>query len=147
MEHFSYAGINVVIWDSTEKVMGSVSERIELPPTVEDVEALASRKAIAFALENGLYQGMFEGDSATVPNCIQAGSPCLASFGNVIEDSITLSSQLCDCSVSHVRRKGNVVGNKLAKLTKYHVVPQVWLEDIPSDVDSLVLIDSSFAVV
>ena len=39
------------------------------------------------------------------------------------------------------------MANKLAKLAKYLVVPQVWLEDIPSDVDSLVLIESSFAVI
>ena len=48
---------------------------------------------------------------------------------------------------SHIRGKGNVMANKLAKLAKYLVVPQVWLEDIPSDVDSLVLIESSFAVI
>ena len=48
---------------------------------------------------------------------------------------------------SHIRGKGNAMANKLAKLAKYLVVPQVWLEDIPSDVDSFVLIDSSFAVI
>ena len=48
---------------------------------------------------------------------------------------------------SHIRGKGNAMANKLAKLAKYLVVPQVWLEDIPSDVDSLVLIESSFAVI
>jgi len=114
---------------------------------VEAVEALACRKAIAFVLENGLHQVVFKGDSTTVLNCIQASSPCLVSFGNVIEDSIALASQLYDCSFSHVRQKGNAVADKLAKLAKYLVVPQVWLEDIPSDVDSIVLIDSSFAVV
>ena len=48
---------------------------------------------------------------------------------------------------SHIHGKGNDVANKLAKLAKYLVVPQVWLEDIPSDVDSFVLIDSSFVVI
>ena len=48
---------------------------------------------------------------------------------------------------SHIRGKGNAMANKLAKLAKYLVVPQVWLEDIPSDVDSLVLIESIFAVI
>ena len=144
---FSYAGIGVVIRDFVGKVIGALLERIELPTTVEVVEALACRRAIAFALENGLHQVVFEGDLTTVLNCIQASSPCLVSFGNVIEDSIASASQLCDCSFSHVRRKGNAVADKLVKLAKYLVVPQVWLEDIPSDVDSLVLIDSSFAVV
>ena len=39
------------------------------------------------------------------------------------------------------------MADKLAKLAKYLDVPKVWLEDIPSDVNSLGLIDSSFAEV
>ena len=39
------------------------------------------------------------------------------------------------------------MADKLAKLAKNFDAPQVWLEDIPIEVDSLVLIDSSFAVV
>ena len=60
---------------------------------MDDVEALACRRAIEFAMEKGLQQVIFKGDSATVLNCIQAGSPCLAPFGNAIEDSISLASQ------------------------------------------------------
>ena len=39
------------------------------------------------------------------------------------------------------------MADKLAKLAKYLDVPKDWLEDIPSDVNSLGLIDSSFAEV
>ena len=138
---------SIVIRDSTGKVIGALSERIALLTTVDDVEALACRRAIEFAMEKGLQQVIFKGDSATVLNCIQAGSPCLAPFGNAIEDSISLASHLSHYSFSHVRRKGNTMADKLAKLAKYLDVPKVWLEDIPSDVNSLGLIDSSFAEV
>lgn len=47
-------GIDVVIRDSTGKVIGALSERIVLPTTVDDVEALACKRAIEFALEKGL---------------------------------------------------------------------------------------------
>ena len=41
-------------------------KRITLPPTVDDVEALECRRAISFALEIGLQNVVFEGDSNTV---------------------------------------------------------------------------------
>ena len=113
-----HAGIGVVIRDSEGKVLSALSERIKLPPTMDDVEAMACRRAIEFAIENGLQQALFEGDSATVINYIQAGPPCLASFGHIIEDAINLTSNLCYCSFSHVLQKGNIVAEKVAKLSK-----------------------------
>lgn len=83
----------------------------------------------------------------TFLNNLQADSFYQASFGIVIEDSLSLASKLDSFSFSHVRWKGNAVADKLAKLVKNFDAPQVWSEDIPIEVDPLVLIDSSFAVV
>ena len=38
------------------------------------------------------------------------------------------------------------MANKLAKLAKHYVEPQIWLEDIHSDVAHLVLFDNNFSV-
>ena len=113
-----HVGIRVVIRDFEGKVLNALSERTKLPPTVDDVEAMACRRANEFAIENGLQQALFEGDSATVINYIQAGPPCLASFGHIIEDAINLTSNPCYCSFSHVLQKGNIVADKVAKLAK-----------------------------
>ena len=43
----------------------------------------------------------------------------------------------------HVKRSGNAVADKLAKLAKYSH-SQVWYDDIPYDVKQLVLVDKSF---
>ena len=43
------AGMGVVIRDHEGNMIGALSERIALPPSVEDVEALACRRAISFA--------------------------------------------------------------------------------------------------
>ena len=64
----SCAGIGVVTRNAIGKVVGALSERINLPPTVEDVKALACGRAIVFAIELGLHHVVFEGDSATVIN-------------------------------------------------------------------------------
>ncbi|KAK9987845.1 hypothetical protein SO802_028084 [Lithocarpus litseifolius] len=75
----SCAGIGVVIRNATGKVVGALSERINLPPTVEDVEALACRGATVLRL-NWACTMWFSKDSATVINHLQEDTPCLASF-------------------------------------------------------------------
>jgi len=142
--NFDGASISVVIRDSTRNILGALLERITLPLTVYHIEALACKRAIEFAIENGLHQVVFKGDFATILNYINVGAPCLAPFGHIIEDSINLTSLLSHCSFSHVRRKGNAIADKLAKLAKFCIVPKVWLEDI--DVNSLVLVDISLAL-
>ena len=41
--------MGVVIRDHEGNMIGALSERIALPPSVEDIEALACRRAISFA--------------------------------------------------------------------------------------------------
>lgn len=92
----------MIIRESTGKV-GALSERIKLPPTVDDVESLACKRVIAFAIAIGLHQAVLEGDSTTFLNYLQADSSCEASFGIVIKDSLSLASQLDSFSFFHAR--------------------------------------------
>ena len=57
------AGIGVVIHDSEGEVIATLLERISLPPSVENVEAMSCRRAMHFALEIGIRDVVFEGDS------------------------------------------------------------------------------------
>ena len=66
------AGIGVVIRDHEGKVIGAILERIALLPSVEDVEALACRRAILFAREFSLQTVVFEGDSETIINSLNS---------------------------------------------------------------------------
>ena len=121
------AGFGVVMRDSEGMVIAALSERIALPPTVEDVEALVCSRAISFTIELGLQDVIFEGDSEIIHKHLILDSPCLAAFGHIIDDSRRLISSLRNASFTHVRRKGNIVADKLAKLTKFLYEPQIWL--------------------
>ena len=134
----------MVIRDSEGMVIAALSERISLPSTVEDVEALACRKAISFAIEMGLQDVIFEVDSEIIYRHLVSDSTCMAAFGHIIEDSRRLITSLRKVSFSHVRRNGNRVADKLAKLAKYLYEPQVWIEDIHRDVTDYVTLDRSF---
>ena len=62
------AGLGLVACDSDSMVIAFLSECIRLPPTVANLEALACRRAILFALELGLQDVVLEGDSEVIIN-------------------------------------------------------------------------------
>ncbi|XP_075645363.1 uncharacterized protein LOC142616385 [Castanea sativa] len=117
---------------------------INLPSSVEELEALACQRAISFAIEVGLHDVIFEGDSRTIYNLLTSNVPCLAPFGHIIDDSRILASNLRNASFSHVKRDGNAVADKLAKLAKHLYEPQIWLEDIHGNATNLVILDRNF---
>ena len=102
-------GTGIVICDSKGEVIAAFSEKIPLPPTVEDIEVLACRRAMSFALEIGLRDVVFEGDSETIIKNLNFESDCLASFGNIVEGSKCAALNFRFFSFSHVKHNGNVV--------------------------------------
>ena len=137
--------MGVVIRDHEGNMIEALSERIALPPSVEDVEALACRRAISFAQEIGLQEVVFEGDAEIIINSLNSDEECMASFGHLIEDSQQLVTSFRAFAFSYVKRKGNGgVADKLAKLARESHFPRIWLEDIHSDATNLVLFDRSF---
>ena len=121
-----------------------MSDRIALPPSVEHVEALACRRVILFAKDFNLQAVTFEGDYETIINYLNSDEDCLASFGHLIEDSQHLASSFQAVTFSHVKRNGNNVADKLAKLARQSHVPWMWFEDIYSDASNFVLMDRNF---
>nr|POE83782.1 hypothetical protein CFP56_06104 [Quercus suber] len=138
------ASIGVVIRNSGGHVIGALSDRINLPATVDDVEALACRKAISFALELGLANVVFEGDSETIIQALNEDSNCANTFGHIIEDIRALALNFVSFCFSHVKRQGNAVADKLAKLAKDSHCPCYWSDGIHCDVQNLVISDRSF---
>ena len=65
-------GVGVIARDSNGLVCASVSEKIPLPPSSDDVEALVVARAILFAQELGLSSMIFEGDSLVVINTLNS---------------------------------------------------------------------------
>ncbi|KAF3974550.1 hypothetical protein CMV_002121 [Castanea mollissima] len=118
--------------------------RINLPSAVDDVEAIACRKVISFALELGVEKVVSEGDSETIIQALNSDSSCLSTFGHIVEDVRALALNFASFCFSHVKRQGNVVVDKLAKLAKYSPCPSYWSDCIPCDVQNLVATDRSF---
>ena len=97
------------------KVMVSLSQRIPLPTTAIEVEALATRRAMELALETGLNKGVLEGDSQVLINALNTNSYSLSQFGHIVNNIRYLASHLSILSYSHVWRHYNIVAHSSAR--------------------------------
>ena len=80
------ARIGVVIRNGAGLVMASLSQRIPLPASVIEVEALAARRAMEFALELGFDNVILEGDSEVLVKTLKDGRNTLTHYGNLTVD-------------------------------------------------------------
>ena len=92
-----------------------MSERILLPTIVMEVEMLACRRAVTFAIEVGVQDVTFEGDSLTVIRAINGGGASEAPYGNLIEDILVYVSSFSSVVFEHVKRPYNRVADALTK--------------------------------
>ena len=84
-----------------------------------EVEALACRDAIEFAVDIGLFDIVIEGYCVQVINAIKDCKVNLSRLGHVIEDIQVLISGLRWANVRWVKRSANLVAHSLARYTKY----------------------------
>ena len=66
--------------------------------------------------------------------------PVRTMYGLVIDDIRFLSSSI-SCSFLHVKRKGNRLAHALARRAVSSADTDVWLEDLPQDLDDVFQLD------
>lgn len=64
-------------------------------------------------------------------------------FGVLVHDIFVLSRNCTVVSFSHVKRSGNAVAHKLAKMSEGFGEMRVWLEESPQEVCDFVMADCS----
>lgn len=110
--------------------------RVPFPQTVAAIESLDCRWTVIFSVEIELLEVVFEGDAVVIMQAIKFGSAKHSSYGHIIDDIIHHSSQLSFFFFfSYVNRSCNKVVDVLAKKAKARAELQVWLEDIPREID------------
>lgn len=125
------AGMGMVVHDSQGKVKPSLVEKIQLPSSSDEVEALAAVRAIILAMDLNLPSFIFEGDSEVVISALRKKEESFSSFGHLIS-SIKHYLHSCNCiSFSHTCRSGNSVAHSLAKLARHIDEFSVWMENVP----------------
>ena len=135
------AGIGVVIRNGAGLVMASLSQRIPLPVSVIEVEALAARRAMEFALELGFDNVILEGDSEVLMKTLKNGRNSLTHYGNLIADIFFLTSHFSRVQFSFVRRQCNRLAHSLARRASIIQQMSVWMEEVPLDLTPVFLAD------
>ena len=83
---------------------------------------------------------VIEGDSLQVIQAINEAGPVQTMYGHVVDDIRFLSSSV-SCSFLHVKRKGNGLAHALARRAISFAILNVWLEDLPWDLDDIFQFD------
>ena len=107
-------GIGVTIRDSSGAIIGTLSQKIPLPHSVELVEALVARRVV-FPQELCLANVLVEGDCLRVVLALKDPVDCHTLYGHIVEDIHHLASHFQSYSLSHVRRRGNLLAHALAR--------------------------------
>lgn len=98
-----YAGIKVVVRNHRWEVMAALSQKIELPQTVELAEARAAYRAVKLAQEMNFFRAQAEGDCLMVIQALKAQAWCNTIYGHVIKDTRRLGVALQFCQLQHLR--------------------------------------------
>ena len=136
-ENSGRAGLGVVVRDVEGMIIAALSQNIPLPSSVESVEAMAARRAILLAQEISLTRVVMEGDSLKVIEAINSPKQCRTQWGHIIEDIKIASLYLQECSFCHVSRGGNNLAHSLARRAVLTADTDVWLEELPQDLDDV----------
>ena len=104
-----------MVRDSQGWVLAALSEKVDGVQDVEDIEALAIRRAIRFAIQTSFNCVIIESDSLSVVKAIQDTAESSCHFGNIIEDVKSLSKTMRSCDFLHTKREANQVAHTLAR--------------------------------
>ena len=134
------AGVGIVIRDGFGQVLASLLKHIQLPYSLDLVEAMAAARAIYFTAELGFSSYVLEGDSELIIKALKNEEDSLAPFGHILAAAKT-STDVSGISFSHIRRLGNSVAHNLAKHARHAAGLKVWMEDVPPHLYSVLLTD------
>ena len=102
---------------------------------------LATLKALSFAFELRFRSAILKGDSLGLIQALKSEERSLSPTGLLIEDVKMLANNFVRLLYSHIKRNGNKVVHSLAKNVLCIPDFQVWMEDIPSHIVSILQLD------
>ena len=120
-----------VVRNDKGEVMATMSTKG--PPVFcsEEVEFLAYRKAIEFAMDAGFSKFIVEGDNSSVMQAISSPNEDELLMGNVVGEIQQMLRGLPWVNVEFTRRGGNKVAHVLAQYAKNIIDDMHWKEDLP----------------
>ena len=111
----------------------------------EEVEFLACRKAIEFAIDASFSELVIEGDNSFVMKAVSALQDDYSLLGNVIRDIHNLVRNLQWVRSEFTRRGRNRVAHELAQFARNIGQNLFWTEDVPPIAREALYQDANFS--
>jgi hypothetical protein len=124
-------GVGVVTRDHNGAFVAACGERYAEVVEPELAEALALRRAVLFASEEGFTKVIFASDCLSVIQRVQSPLFDRSMCGPVTEDIKRMARSFEDCSFHHISRVCNSVAHNLARASEFSV-DVVW-RGVPPD--------------
>ena len=111
-------------------VLAFLSEKVTLPPLVDDIEALVAVRAISFALDHGFSSIILGEDLETSIKALRNNKESFASYGHLLSSAKSSIDAFSDISYSHICRLRNSITYNLARHAKHVSALYVWMKDV-----------------
>lgn len=125
------AEFGAIICNDKGEVMAATTAKGPYVRSSDEVELLACRKAIEFAIDVGFAELVIEGDNVNVMNAISAYEADLSLLGNVVDNVRHLLCGLQWVTIYCTRRGGNRVAHALVQYARNIYDDIFWMEDSP----------------
>ncbi|KAK7839286.1 hypothetical protein CFP56_018191 [Quercus suber] len=129
-------GLGVVIRDEAGQVTAALSKKLDTPLGALKAEAKALEIGVSFAMEVGIRDVTFEGDSLAVCNAVHGLAAIEPSAQNIVTGFLKLVQGFRTFEFSHTKRQGNVPAHVLAQHATNVEDCVVWLEECPGLLES-----------
>ena len=139
-EEGAASSYGAVIRNEKGEVMAAFDAKGGVVRDSEEVEVMACRKALEFAIDAGFMEIILEGDNALVMQMVSQAQPNLLRLGLIQEDIWCLATGFRSISTNCVRRSANSVAQALVRLIDDEIVR---MEEDPPPVADALYLDSS----
>ena len=131
----------MVIRENNGAMLASCSEKLHQAYKPDEVEALVALKAVTLARDLGFRKAILEGDFLSLMKALKSKNDSLSPTGLLVDDVKWVASSFERLVYSHVKRNSNRVAHSLAKNALRILDLQVWMEDVPSHITSILDLD------
>ena len=125
-------------------MMAALSSRGLAVLDSDEVEVLACRRALEFAVEVGFSDLIMEGDNANVMRSIVSTQADWSRLGTIFDDIRCLAGRLRRVEFRTIRRAANGAAHSLARFARNIREEIVWLEEDPPPALEALYVDSNY---
>ncbi|XP_059429871.1 uncharacterized protein LOC132163564 isoform X2 [Corylus avellana] len=136
-------GLGVIVRDHKGLIHAALSKTLNCLHPSAIAEAVGALRAAEFCCDLGLHNVVLEGDSLIVVQDILALASNWCAHGQIVADIRVVLNSRRSWMVMHTKRNVNQAAHGLAKHAVRNQMDRIWIEEIPSCISNIVVLEHS----